>query len=618
MLSVACLKVCCALGVLVHNTLLLIVWLLLLLCRQVPPAASMSQQEPFVFDLLQLPGPALNLVLQQLDKCSLACTAVTSRGLSNAVLAAAHKIEVRCSDEDTFKSIRTWIGRNSSSLNSLTELKLERDPSICKDELMLRSLPCQGLRELQLTHFDVQLEPADGYPGVLHECSSLTALGLEHCSVGNADAASAALKALPQLQSLGLVLNRYSAGIGPLFPVQLPVQLKQLGLWCIGCSAPQIAVLSQLSSLVNLQELALVMLPVGGIPGGVPSQLTKLTALHLQYSHTAPFVPRTPGQTGPIIIQAGSNIPEAPEQLKHLSSLTALQHLAFEEDHMVADDLSGLQHLSQLTHLRLASYCLWLSSDGTRSWACLSALQSLSLEKCRVQPGWLATLTQLQSLSLRKMKIGREGEYTELLAAVSALTLLTALVFVEGYLERSSLPPAEAFTALTASTNLCSLQLLMDLEGCVIFEQGCLHPDLRVVNLHAVEFGVGPVMPATVQQLESMCSSCPSLCSLTFALPEPQGDLSPAAFVPLLQLSVLTALEVHNVGAATAALVAVVAQLTGLKRLKLNGLSQLTDPALEPLALLKGLEELFLKGPEQWRSPQVTLRNNVSDTTVAV
>jgi hypothetical protein len=41
--------------------------------------------------------------------------------------------------------------------------------------------------------------------------------------------------------------------------------------------------LSQLSKLVNLQHLTLERLPDGGVPGGLPSQLVRLTCLNAEY-----------------------------------------------------------------------------------------------------------------------------------------------------------------------------------------------------------------------------------------------------------------------------------------------------------------------------------------------
>lgn len=65
--------------------------------------------------LLQLPGPALALVLQKLDQCSLACTAVTCSMLSKAAPAASRAVTVHCSTPDTLSSFSGWLALLSST-----------------------------------------------------------------------------------------------------------------------------------------------------------------------------------------------------------------------------------------------------------------------------------------------------------------------------------------------------------------------------------------------------------------------------------------------------------------------------------------------------------------------
>jgi hypothetical protein len=58
------------------------------------------------------------------------------------------------------------------------------------------------LRELRLDDVTVQLGAVAGCPGVLHDCSGLTALDLQECVLEDLHAAFAAIAALPELQSL--------------------------------------------------------------------------------------------------------------------------------------------------------------------------------------------------------------------------------------------------------------------------------------------------------------------------------------------------------------------------------------------------------------------------------
>jgi hypothetical protein len=236
-----------------------------------------------------------------------------------------------------------------------------------------------------------------------------------------------------------------------------------------------------------------------------------------------------------------------------------------------------------------------------------------------VQPKALAALTQLQALTLCHVQ-ALDAPYEQLIGAVSHLTLLTQL---EVRAEIIGLPwspgQAAAFTALTASTNLCSLQFSgtfaqagaqqanRGAHSWILFEPGQAYPRLHRIDLQR-SFLSG--LPLSEQQLQVMCSCCPALESLVFVL-DPYA--SPAAFQHLLQLSELTHLEVQQqyniyypvglssaaafgpaVSAATAAAMGVAAQLSGLKQLVLWGLTALSDPVLLQLTALRALEELTL------------------------
>lgn len=190
--------------------------------------------------------------------------------------------------------------------------------------------------------------------------------------------------------------------------------------------------LSQLSALTNLGHLSLRKLPGGGVPGGLPSQLMKLSHLDLNY-------------------QTGYSNHEVAEQLLTLSSLTALQELSVQSDGLTAEALGGLSKSSQLTSLALHSPNL--DNDTSSRVACLSALQSLDLSCHTMQPSALECLTQLQVLSL----VYYNHPLEELLPAISKLSLLTGLYLQLRASAGSDAPPAAACTALTASTNLRSL-----------------------------------------------------------------------------------------------------------------------------------------------------------------
>jgi hypothetical protein len=71
--------------------------------------------------LLQLPAPALHLVLQQLDQRSLACTAVTCSTLSRAVPAAISKVYISTGNPDTIASYKEWLQTHSTARSNLQE-----------------------------------------------------------------------------------------------------------------------------------------------------------------------------------------------------------------------------------------------------------------------------------------------------------------------------------------------------------------------------------------------------------------------------------------------------------------------------------------------------------------
>jgi hypothetical protein len=188
---------------------------------------------------------------------------------------------------------------------------------------------------LHLKRLDVQLGASSDSTGVLHNCTALTALGLQYCRVDDASGGAAAIAALPELQRLSLsgYANRRCSLLAQL---QYPLQLTSLFLKKI-MNAEEAAGLSQLSGLTNLRDINLIGLPAGGLPGGLPSQLVKLTYLWIDC--------RDWGRSGTAY----------KKQFQHLSSLTALRHLSVQNTFPGLKDVvvSGTQHLPQLKSLKL-------------------------------------------------------------------------------------------------------------------------------------------------------------------------------------------------------------------------------------------------------------------------
>jgi hypothetical protein len=241
--------------------------------------------------------------------------------------------------------------------------------------------------------------------------------------------------ALPELRHLHVARSCDNQSIFAFAQLQHPLKLTYLSLepsW-YHCEH-----LTQLSALVNLEHLCL-KLGREQLAGGLPSQLVKLTALHI-----------TNDRVGI----------DAAAQFEHLGSFTALQTLAVKWGSAGnLAHLSGIGQLWKLTRLELTSPTLSITTASTSSWARLTALESLELQKCAVQPAALAAFTQLRVLRLAKATPPEGATQEELLSAVANLQVLTELDFGLWKHPDGVFPPQAAFTALTASTNLCSLRL---------------------------------------------------------------------------------------------------------------------------------------------------------------
>jgi hypothetical protein len=196
--------------------------------------------------------------------------------------------------------------------------------------------------------------------------------------------------------------------------------------------------LQDLTSLANLLHLSLPNIIHAGVPGVLPFQLVKLTFLQIDCC-------------------AG----DTPEQLQHLSCLTALQELSVAwkaSNHLPGfeGNVPGIEHLSKLLSLKVKGLSTIThspdsSNTSTHSWARLTALKCLHLEECPVQLEVLATCTQLQALSLRHVQVPYYGDtaVTELSDAVSALSLLTKLTLDRPHSGGSLPAPSAASAAFT-------------------------------------------------------------------------------------------------------------------------------------------------------------------------
>jgi hypothetical protein len=357
-----------------------------------------------------------------------------------------------------------------------------------------------------------------------------------------AASAAAAVAALPELRDVRLTENWDLQRKDPFAAAQFPTGVTHLSLG-LHNNEEALEHLSQLSGLVNLEHLELLMLDPPGVPGGLPSQLVKLTCLDMYYSDL-----------------------DAAEQFQHLSALTALQQLKIVVEAQVNPfgGFSGIAHLAQLTSLELIGFDL--SSEDTTTWTRLTALHRLA---ATLQPSALPPLAQLQSLFLGEIYLPDRATLEGFLVAVCQLTLLTELEVglnvyeFQAQVEQQQ-PPLAAFTALTASTHLRSLHVEFGRYWAApeLFRPDTRYPHLRQIRLDELS--------PSEQQLQRMCSCCLGLNSAAFVL---DGSVAATACLPLLQLSALANLEVRIRGASAdtaKVLLGVAAQLTGLRSLSLQ------------------------------------------------
>lgn len=81
-------------------------------CALQVPSSNKDQSD----QLLQLPAPALNCVLQKLDPCSLANSAITCSKLTRAVPASITQAVVRCKTQQKLDSFKLWLQQHDSSI----------------------------------------------------------------------------------------------------------------------------------------------------------------------------------------------------------------------------------------------------------------------------------------------------------------------------------------------------------------------------------------------------------------------------------------------------------------------------------------------------------------------
>ena len=279
--------------------------------------------------------------------------------------------------------------------------------------ITLHELPhdtLQGLSSLSCSHMHLQLQPGDGFQGVLGPSASRKQLQFTECTLlDGQEALAAALLLLTELQHLSLTRNASGMawhGNGRGFYLHLSLnnqQMQQLThLELVKCGMQQPDGLQRLQGLTRLQDLRLECLGAHTVQASMLSGLQQLTSLNVRGGYGG----------GTRTLEPGA-----------LAGLTQLQHLAVVAFSTaggsagVAQLLYHLQHMQQLTHLDLSftlrngSPSVEAEASSAAAYSALTAsskLRHLNIGFCTLPAGaWQhmfpagRQLPQLQVLDIR-------------------------------------------------------------------------------------------------------------------------------------------------------------------------------------------------------------------------
>ena len=426
--------------------------------------------------LLELPDVCLLAVLQccAADYCTLFTAARAHSRLSQAAVLALPSVQAVVTEQQV-DSVLLYLAKYGSRDDRIC---LE-GPGCCSDGEHAASLqqlpPNLQLSSMQLKGFKLQLQPGDGFQGVLGAAQTAAALkqlrlcscdvidgdalaqlpaGLEHLSIdtlcSNRNTASFPTIVLEQLQQLtylelaGVRVQRPDQTKPTLQPVQALTRLVDLRL--AGVTAPGAPITAgMLSSLHSLTRLDLVGC---WFQPGVLSGKTLLQHLNLNYwltgvmtlwgvqqllSHLQPLHQLTHlslrGTMG--ASNVGGGPPAAPYSA--LTASSKLQHLDINHCALPAGLWQHLfptsRQLPHLTSLNIANSGSATAPEGTRLVSCCPGLRSLDLGLLRYSVELLAPLQGLSGL--QKLAVAASTKDTvEGLQSVCHLTRLKELELV--------------------------------------------------------------------------------------------------------------------------------------------------------------------------------------------
>mgnify|MGYP001807073973 CR=1 FL=1 len=383
-----------------------------------------------------------------------------------------------------------------------------------------------------------------------------------------------ALRALPYNVQLGsLQLSRVRVQLPPkhglegvLGPAARVAGLKQLRL--DSCDLPYIHVTDNLAAALSLLPAGLEHLSIrrlvtmGGwgvpFPMGMLQQLQQLT-----YFELADMWLKGPDQEQ-----------QALQPLQALTRLADLRLVGLKARSTVEREYTDKIFASMLS--------------GTHNLTCLVLSGVVEL-----QPGVLAGKTKLQRLELHYCAVpGGAAGASQLLSHLQQLQQLTHLRVAGTWADQAAHPPAAAYSALTASSELQDLSVC----GSALPTGAWQHmfpvdrqlPHLQYLDLSEVR-QPGPIHGSpSAPDFSRLVSCCPGLQTLNLL----QQRCKPQLLAPLQRL---TALQMGG-DEVTAEDLQEVSQLTGLRQLTVVSVNDFRLELLLPLTELKELTTLHVLG----------------------